>query len=248
MAQRKSEDDPEMKAPMWVVTYGDLVSLLVTFFILIFTFSDVDPDLTRRVRGALSGGIGLMTKDDEKSKPSDVERRPPLSAVTDLDGQENPSERGGYEELTNAMNRKIQDPAAFDQVVKLSENPNGVRISIQADRLFQLGSWQVTGTAEEIVREVGRFFREESVDLVVEGHTDDRTWRWIEGMTAEELTLRKSLSVANLIVQETGWQPARVGVSPRGARAPVGSNEDELGREQNRRIEILVFPHRGGRP
>lgn len=241
------KEDPEAKAPMWVVTYGDLVSLLVTFFVLIFTFSSMDPDKSRRVRGALIGGFGVMTDDKEKSRTSDVQRNVPMNHETHPEGQKDFSARQTYEELKGDLDTRIQDPNVFNQVVRLAEYPDGVRISIQADRLFTVGGWNVTGTAEEVLREVGRFFAGERVDLVIEAHTDNEMHEWVPDLDAIGLTRRWALGAASVLIQETGWQPARIGVAPMGDMRPLNANATPLERQTNRRIDILVLPHNRGK-
>ena len=56
-------------APMWVVTFGDLMSLLLTFFVLILSFSTMDPVKFKVVRGSLDTALGIQKKISAKSMP-----------------------------------------------------------------------------------------------------------------------------------------------------------------------------------
>ena len=49
-------------APMWVVTFGDLMSLLLTFFVLILSFSTMDPVKFKIIRGSLDTALGIQKK------------------------------------------------------------------------------------------------------------------------------------------------------------------------------------------
>lgn len=234
-------EEEEMLAPLWVVTYGDLISLLVTFFVLIFTFSAMDVDNFRRVQGALTGGVGVMT-DGAKSKAASRQPIVPATAQTDLRGVEELPERSELAPLNEAMSRLVQDDR-FDTAVSLRENPDGLSISMPSDALFDLGTTRLTGKGVQLIKEVARFFREESVRMVIEAHTDDRTPSWMPGETAESLTVQWARAAATVMVAETRWSPARVGVSPQGALRPVASNASVDGRRTNRRLEIRVMPN-----
>ena len=80
--KRKAAKDKELLAPMWVTTYSDLISLLVTFFVLLFTFSTMEEDKFRRVKGTLGGGMGAMTPDKTQSRPNVRSVKVPANATT----------------------------------------------------------------------------------------------------------------------------------------------------------------------
>ena len=56
-------------APMWVVTFGDLMSLLLTFFVLILSFSTMDPVKFKIIRGSLDTALGIQKKISAKNMP-----------------------------------------------------------------------------------------------------------------------------------------------------------------------------------
>ena len=244
MADREPPpEDPEPKAPLWVVTYGDLVSLLVTFFVLIFTFSSIDPDTFRRVKGSLRGAMGIMTEDEQKSKDSVKQPTVMSGDDTSQNGQPDRPDRNSRA-LKDELEARIQDPSIYKNKLLLRKYPDGVRVSLVADALFDRQGRRLSQSGEQLIREVARFFREENVNLVVEAHTDDRTHEFVSDADAKGLTQRMALKTAQIILDETKWIPPRVGVSPQGDLRPVSSNDDDLGRRANRRVDILVL-HKG---
>ena len=60
MAGRRGGDDEGGGAPAWMVTYGDLMSLLLTFFVLLLSFSTVHEDEFRKAMASLQGALGVM--------------------------------------------------------------------------------------------------------------------------------------------------------------------------------------------
>lgn len=238
MANRKGpEPDKEMKAPMWVVTFGDLISLLVTFFVLIFTFSAMDQDKYRRVSGSLSGALGAMTPDQKKSKENIVKPEVPETAETALKGSQNIPRR---HELESTLDDRIQDPNVFDKKVDLDRIPDGIRIRLDSDYFFEPGRTTISAKSKDVLVEIARFFRAEPVRIVVEAHTDPVTAQVGSGDPVEQTRL-VAREMARVFVEDGGWEARRIGASGRGAAVPLNDNRTATDRQRNRRVEVLVI-------
>ena len=223
---------------MWVVTFGDLISLLVTFFILLFAFSAVDVDKLRRVTGALTGSLGVMTPKQKKSKQSPFKLNVPSNVKTDLKGAESHPKR---QELEERMSTAIQDPSVFDRKVDFSKMPDGYRIRMDGRHFFLPGGTRLKSTGRDVLLEVARFFKDEPVRIVIEAHTDSKTSDLVPGQDALTLTRKSAFEMAKFLGRETAWEPWRIGAAGLGAAVPIADNETEIGRRKNRRIEIQVI-------
>ncbi len=226
-----------MLAPLWVVTFGDLISLLVTFFILLYTFSAVDQDDMRRVQGSLTGALGVVTDPGKKSKANLEKTHVPLTVRTDLRGSETLPKRSEIEEL---INDKIQDPSVFDQKVDMEGLKDGLRIRLDGNHFFKPGRTTLDPVGKEVLLEIGRMFKEEPVRLVVEAHTDPMT-STVGDTDPRTHTQIIARVMAQALVRDGDWDPSRVGASAKGASVPVAGNDTEIGRRKNRRIEIQVI-------
>ena len=78
------------------------------------------------------------------------------------------------------------------------------------------------------------------VELSVEAYTDDRSFRFSRHGSAVELTRAIAVSVAQVLVDESGIAPPRIGVCPFGNDRPIDSNATAAGRARNRRVEIVA--------
>lgn len=225
---------------MWIVTFTDMISLLLTFFIMLLTFSSMEDEQFQQASGSLSGAFGVITKLRQRSKP-DVATSTPQRRDTDRDGPRDPSIR----KATDDAVKKIQNRKIFNVEISAEDTVEGTRIKITPKRgaeIFDLGTDRLTTWARQSIEEIGAMFKTLAVRLVVEAHIDDRIWRARRGQTALDLTLEMALSAA-AVLEDAGLAPERVGVSPRAALFPVGDNEVADGRYENRRLEILVIPH-----
>src|SRR5690554_6854774 len=64
MARRKQQEDPQPGAPLWMTTYGDMVTLLLCFFVLLFSFSIVDKQKFESMIGSFQGSLGILDGDN----------------------------------------------------------------------------------------------------------------------------------------------------------------------------------------
>ncbi|NRA97743.1 MAG: OmpA family protein [Planctomycetes bacterium] len=239
MANRKGpEPNKPLLAPLWIVTFGDLISLLVTFFILLYTFSAVDQDKFRRVAGTLTGSLGVMTDPMQKSKRNLLITTVPPTVRTDLRGSDHLPNR---KEIEDAVNDKIQDPSVFDQKVDMEGLSDGMRIRLDGDHFFAPGRTTLDPNGREVLLEIARFFEKEPVRLVIESHTDTLTPTVGGGDGAMALTRRTAREMARTIVLEGGWDASRVGACAMGSSASIAENDTATGRRRNRRIEIRVI-------
>ena len=246
MANRKEiPPEPEMCAPAWVVSFSDLISLMVTFFVLLFTFSDMKKDEFRRVIGSLRGALGVVSEPGKKSKAAISQPKPPLSAKTAGEGlDEHPLRPADEAEPLGAS----LEEGGYDVPVDLAAMGNGLRIRFEADDLFLPGSTRLQRKAEDLVREVGRFFLGTPVRLVVEAHADSLFHQHTTFANARAYSQAMGLAVARILAGEEGWDPTQIGVAALGDSRPVAADDTPEGRRRNRRIEIQVLPIQGSQP
>ena len=238
MADRKAPEEKEAQAPLWVVTYGDLVSLLVTFFVLLYTFSSLDTERFRRVQGSLSGAFGLMT--ENQSRPDLVKKKVSENDPVSINGVDERPTRPDYED-DNELMRKVQS-SQFDVSIDLQRMGDGVRILLKGNDLFRIGSEEISRSGVQTLAEIGRLFRSLPVRLVAEAHTDDRTYKIAGYENPRDLTRKMAFSVSQQLAELGAIAPPRVGMASMGDGRPRESNQTAVGRQRNRRVEILVIP------
>lgn len=241
MKKRPEESGPA-GAPNWIVTFTDMISLLLTFFILLLTFSSMEEEKFSMASGSLAGAFGVLTKDGKMSE-RDIDRQLTMKdTATNPDGALSESMREGT--VTDAVD-KIQNRQVFNVQIKSTDVAQGTRLRVaptDGDEVFRLGTTELTASVAEVVAEIGRLFRDIPCRLVVEPHVDDLTWAAASARSPVDLTAQMGLVVAEILESE-GVAPERIGVSPWGAGRPVSPNDTARRRKGNRRLEILVLPN-----
>ncbi len=232
-----ADDAPPPGAPMWIVSFGDMISNMVTFFILLAAFStpsEADTDNTTMSTQQNEKGVF----ESNKKKRAMVAKAASNDAKVATDGPEKPSER-----TEESADRKLDTfvmNSDYDVKPDLERLADGLRIVVQADRMFAPGGSQLRPEAADIVTEVGKYFRGESCEFVVEAHVDGRSHR--DAGDASPLDLSRSMAVATAtwLQKEAGVEAHQIAIAPRGAASPVASDDEAAGRAKNRRIVIFV--------
>lgn len=139
--------------------------------------------------------------------------------------------------LENKISEALVDFSAGDLAVTRKDGK--VYVSLQSKLLFKSGSKNVEARGKEALGKVAQVLNQNrDIDIIIEGHTDN------VGGTSEnwDLSVLRATSVVKLLIESYGVDPSRVLASGRGKHLPVASNDSDIGRQQNRRIEIILSP------
>ncbi len=135
-------------------------------------------------------------------------------------------------------------PAA--DVAPVQGAPDQIRISLVAHLLFESGDDQISPAGREILRQIKDVLKQATDKQIrVEGHTDSKPIKpYLRSRfpTNWELSTARATSVVRYLIAEDGLDPAVLTAGGYGDTRPVASNGSEEGRQQNRRIEIVLYP------
>jgi chemotaxis protein MotB len=225
-------------APIWIISFSDMTSLLCTFFIVLLTFSTKDEEKVKTVGGALQANLGVMNEAKKATLPNAIQKMPRPSARRLGSGAESPSDRKEHE-IDKALETLVQDPS-YKVKPEFEKTKDGVRISFREEDLFENGAETLSEHGRTLVAEVGNLFREFKSRIVVETHTDDRSFRLTRHGSALALTVQTAVRVAAVLVDRSGLDPTRVAILPSGSSRPVAENTTPQGRTSNRRVVLAI--------
>ncbi len=235
---KEREEDLPAGAPDWIVTFADMISLLVTFFILLLTFSSMESYDAFQAKGDLTGTSGTLTASNgpDAIDPPQHDR---INAMDAIRGARTPHRRPASELLENIeeMGQKKND----EQVeVDLKSLKDGIVIRYDRRAAFAPGSAELSQYLRSAVVQLGRTLEHYPYTVVIEGHTDGRfraTTRYPNEMA---LSAARAASVAEAMLDASGIDPLQLQISAVGATRPAMDNETPEGRQQNRRVEIRI--------
>lgn len=233
---RKNKKEKKDNSERWLLTYSDLITLLMIFFVVMYALSNVDATKFRAVSDALKrslgGGDGLILN---YPGPSSVSL-PNASSIA----LNNTQESQQLESLANELKEYLEKNNLSAKVSVTSEE-RGVVLSFQDPVLFELGSDQLTPTARPIVSGVGRILLHTGNYIRVEGHTDNLPINNDRFPSNWELSSARATRVVQALISENGIQPQRLSATGYGEYRPRAGNDSEEGRQLNRRVDIVVL-------
>ena len=232
----KEEEEPP-GAPEWVVTFTDMISLLVTFFVLLMTFSTMEEYELLDMRGGLPGDDGLH---EHMNGPTDV--KPPehdINANTDpMEGGKEPHSRPDdqLDKHTDAGTAQADDQITID----LNMVGDGLMITWDAEYSFAPGSVEINPKLEQALLELAEVLRFYPHQIVAEGHAaaDHRPTALYPD--AETISLARAMSAAAVLV-EHGVEEGRIQVTGHGDERPRSVANTAESRRSNRRVELRVL-------
>ena len=233
MARRKRKEEAGGGDPPWLVTFSDLMTLLLTFFVLLLSMSSMSKTTITEVNSWFAPlnyidrqGLGRIPErvtifmeliKDPKNLVNNMDRIKDLLFPYDVMPEE-------------------MDKSTLDENLKVMETPEGLVISLNDKLLFASGKYTISAPAEKILHSLVDVLLYTEMDVNISGHTDNVP---NAEMSNYELSGKRALSVLEYFLQNK-VRPQRFSVSGYGPDRPVADNRLESGRAANRRVEILL--------
>jgi chemotaxis protein MotB len=205
-----------------------MMSLLLTFFILIVSFSSLQQSKFKRAAQSLQEAFGILDHAE-----SAIELRNPVYP----DFTNDSAEAEVYYEMQEIEQVIMEN--GLDQEVQVELQDNGVRFRIQAPFLFASGKADLLDQPREILDELSVLFRKFPYKIRIEGHTDSLPINSARFPSNWELSATRAVTVARYF-QGLDLPPERIAATGYGEYHPIADNNTAAGREKNRRVEIFL--------
>ncbi|RMF06762.1 MAG: hypothetical protein D6762_08815 [Candidatus Neomarinimicrobiota bacterium] len=226
--RRKKNSKPT--APGWMTTYGDMVTLLLTFFVLLFSFTNMDKRKFEQVAGSLRGALGVL------SENLPIPSSPTLpSGGVEYDLLRRSAIFESVENLRDALSQYTSDGS-----VNIEATESGILIQMGDKILFDQGKADLKPGARKVLTIVGKQIKDQAADIQVAGHTDDVPIHTEEFPSNWELSTARALAVVKYLVDEVGVPPQILAAVGYSEYRPIVPNLTDEQRQMNRRVEFLV--------
>ena len=225
-------------APDWVVTFTDMISLLVTFFILLLTFSSMDSYYTLQVDSFLEGKRGMHKAGG--SSLVDVAEEDTLAASSVLRGANTPHTRppDGLDQSIEEMGQRNN---SAHQALDMNDVADGLLIEFNAAESFEPGSIQLSGPMQKSLRDIAKVLQHYPHQIVVEGFTDGAFQPDSNFASEDELSVARADAAAEYMIQNSKLSSEMIQLAGLGQREAVADNATATGRQLNRRIRLRVL-------
>ena len=228
MAKKEKPPDEEPSSPFWMTTYGDMVTLMLTFFILLISYSTIELEKFRGAMESLKGALGIFDGHESPQKMEFINFDQKMSTDrTDM------SARSGRAE-------EIAKSGILEGVGTFEEVKGGVLIRLNQEVLFDIGKADLKGAAIPILGKLAEIVESEAAEIHVTGHTDNVPINTVRFPSNWELSAARALSVVQYFYDVKKIPETRLVAVGHGEHRPLFPNDSPENRAKNRRVEILV--------
>ncbi len=221
----KKKEEPPAGTPAWLTTYGDMVTLVLCFFVMLYAFSTIDTQKYQQIqfsmRSALGGAGGVMTGNESVFDAQIIQR----SQIEQM-----------YQEI-----KKVIDQNKWKGQAEVTITERGITISFKEKLFFKIGSAQILKEAESILENVGKVLKERRYPLRIEGHTCNLPIRSAQFPSNWELSAIRAINVTKFLINRVGFEPERISVAGYGQYHPLVKNDSDENRARNRRVDIVII-------
>ena len=228
MADNEQEESGSGKVAGWVVTFSDLMTLLLTFFVLLVSMSSLDRQSISRIFSMLPGKSGLMNKQAWYGS------------------KELPDEEWNYNRLSELMTQvselqRKKESEIKPGDIKIIEKSKGMVLIIANKILFEKGKATLSPKSRELLDVIGDFLDQCNNNISIEGHSDNTPIKTAQFPSNWELSGARALSVLEYFTRVRAMPSSRFKIAAFGDTRPIVPNTTEGNKARNRRIEIVIL-------
>jgi chemotaxis protein MotB len=230
------EEEPKKDPNEWALAYGDMITLLMTFFVLIIAMSSpkTDDEVEMMKKGT-STGDNLMVAELKESGIFKDKVKSKTKIMVDADDL--PPPISDLELVREDMIVFMTENELFD-VIDLLKTEEGFTIRIMADILFDTGDMSLKIDYLYLLDKIAELLSVIPNNVRIEGHTDDRYND--DNNTGNKLSIARASRVCDYIIEEEMLLSSRFGVTGYGRNRPLYPNTNEHNRAMNRRVEVII--------
>ncbi len=211
----------------WLLTYSDLITLLLGLFVILYAMSKIDSEKYSQIVAALEGAFGK-----ERAVVLNGHKGIMKSPMPALD-----AERAKVsQEISDAIGKMNTK-----NLVSLTHNERGVTIHIMEEMLFTSGSAEIKSASLPALDTLAAMLKNIPNDIRIEGHTDNIPIATRRFPSNWHLSVERALNVGYYIISKHNLNPEKISVVGYSEYKPLTPNDTEEHRSKNRRVDIVII-------
>lgn len=236
-------------APLWMVTFADLMALMMTFFVLLYSFSSLDETKYRLIAASMASGFGAVLVSPKSSATPAL--GPPSMMPSPLNqpmGRSNQAMGSGQPSANTQVAQEVKQ-ALMDEITDgiIAVETTGERVIIRfpEEIAFPPGSDALSDAIIPIIDRLTKALEEAPGTIMVSGHTDDRPINSERYKSNWSLSTDRAVSVIRLFERIGNIDSKRLTAVGYADTQPLVPNDTAENRARNRRVEIVIIQQDG---
>jgi len=226
----------------WLNTYADMITLVLTFFVLLYSISNVNISKLEEIATAMQRQLGIEVQTDIEDVPQDLKY--PVIGENTEEAIQVPSGSQNTQASAREMARMARDIQTYFDTENLdamvSNSENAVFIRFKNDLLFDPDSAVLRADSRSMLDAVGIMLKEKQDDILavyINGHTAQAA----NSLINDRLSSERADNVAIYLEEQVGFDPKKLICRGYGKYYPIADNATREGREQNRRVDMIIL-------
>ena len=226
----KSQGEGKGGGAEWLTTFNDLMTLLMVFFVLLFTMGTTDTKKLKSFKGSLQSGLGVLEAGTKATVKVMEGKHETESEVGDeVDGVDH---RQVEKEFIGNLNRQ--------EGINAVRTEKGVVITLEDAILFGSGQAEINTEASPVLDRITEVINKIPNRIRVEGHTDNDPIHTERYDSNWELSTARAVNVVKWFVSMREISPERFSAAGYGEVKPLVLNDTAEHKARNRRVEIIL--------
>jgi chemotaxis protein MotB len=225
----------------WLLTYADLMNLLLIFFIILYAMSNIDSakyeQLSKSLKAALGRGTVSSFAPITGRGPSVIDRNATSASPVLITSAE--------QQRMNEIGKKLSELIKNENLagkIKVSSDERGIVISITAKLLFNPGSADIIPLSRPTIKDIGTILKNiPGNQISVEGHTDSDPIHNSYFSSNWQLSAMRAANIVELLVNNSYINPKDIRSAGYGEERPVAPNDTPANKAKNRRVDIVIL-------
>lgn len=261
MGKLKKRESDSGDVGSWLTTYGDLMTNLLCFFVLLFSMSTVDvqkyEQLAKSLRASSIGGfsgsgssfrnnigksiltVNFVNPDDTGEKRVDNKRYIDKTDDIVIDDREKIIMEK-FQQVESHLREKIE-ALNLSSVVEIIEDSEFLLVRLHDEILFEPGSAEILENGKNILKTLVEPLVPLNNEILVQGHTDTVPINTPLFPSNWELSTKRATNVVLYLIDSLNIDPSRLTATGNGEYKPIADNSTAEGRRKNRRIELMIL-------
>ena len=272
---RHARHEEHVNHEAWAIPYGDLITLLLAFFVVMYAISTLNEGKYRVMSDSLNAAfdgvprsiapiqIGQPTEASSIAPPQPFENDPGSpnllnltdrvradAVITPIELMQLEQQQAQADIQLDAIQRQVErvlGPMIMSDQVTVTREGLWLEVNIRSDVLFASGSAALSTPARDAIDQLATVLRELPNELRIEGHTDTQPIASALFPSNWELSGARAASVIRLL-EGRGVDPRRMAAIGFGDKRPVADNATPAGRSTNRRVMLVILATSPGTP
>lgn len=237
MAKKKKQLD-EPTGNEWMGTYSDMVTLLMTLFVLLYSMSSVDAAKVQAISNAfsvLSGKAADSILEYDKYEGTEPIIGGESKVENTIEESENIENRTMYESV-----KEFVQENRLDSTIEIAQNEKGVVLQLKDNILFQSGQAELKTESSEILDKINTLISIMPNSVIIEGHTDNIPISNSKFKDNWDLSSIRATNVLRYFTEIKQQDPTKFRAAGYGEYKPKVENNSDENRAQNRRVNIII--------